>query len=119
MIGGEWLAWFATYPTLQAKRPPEGGLCICDPALSHRGESARAPEIGHDANPRKPVSGLDKREGSGAPKCDGACDGSGPGPYGVAVVTALNDPLTVFMADNFSDVMAPHHDGADLGTAGV
>ena len=58
-------------------------------------------------------------KGSGAPECDGACDGSGPGPYGVAVVTALNDPLTIFMADNFPDVMAPHHDGADLGTAGV
>jgi hypothetical protein len=71
------------------------------------------------ARPRKPVSGLGKREGSGAPECDGAYDGSGPGPYGVAVVTALNDPLTVFMADNFPDVMAPHHDGADLGTAGV
>jgi hypothetical protein len=84
-----------------------------------RGESAHAPEIRHDASPRKPISGLDKREGSGAPECDGASDGSGPGPYGVAVVTALNDPLTVFMADNFPDVMAPHHDGADLGTAGV
>ena len=56
---------------------------------------------------------------SGAPECDGACDGSGPGPYGVAVVAALNDPLTVFLADNFPDVMAPHHDGADLGTARV
>jgi hypothetical protein len=37
----------------------------------------------------------------------------------VAIVAALNDPLTVFLADNFPDVMAPHHDGADLGTAGV
>jgi hypothetical protein len=37
----------------------------------------------------------------------------------VAIVTALNDPLTVFMADNFPDVVAPHHDGADLGTARV
>ena len=87
VIGGEWLAWFTTYRTHQAKRPPEDGL--------------------------------GKREGSGAPECDGACDGSGPGPHGVAVVTALNDPLAVFMADNFPDVMAPHHDGADLGTAGV
>jgi hypothetical protein len=56
---------------------------------------------------------------SGAPECDSACDGSGPGPYGVAVVAALNDPLTVFLADNFPDVMAPHHDGANLGTARV
>jgi hypothetical protein len=37
----------------------------------------------------------------------------------VAVVAALNDPLTVFLADNFPDVMAPYHDSADLGTAGV
>ena len=92
-------ACFTTHPTHQAKRPPEGGLCICDPALSHRAERPRA--------------------GLGAPECDGACDGSRPGPYGVAIVTALNDPLTVFLADNFPDVMAPHHDGADLGTAHV
>jgi hypothetical protein len=83
------------------------------------GESALAPEIGHDANPRKPIGGLDKREGSGAPECDGACEGSGPGPHGVAVVAALHTPLAVFMADKLPDVMAPHHDGADLGTAGV
>jgi hypothetical protein len=37
----------------------------------------------------------------------------------VAIVAALNDPLAVFLADNFPDVMAPHHDGADLGTARV
>jgi hypothetical protein len=37
----------------------------------------------------------------------------------VAIVAALNDPLTVFLADNFPDVMAPHHDGANLGTARV
>ena len=92
VIGGEWLAWFTTYRTHQAKRPPAGGL----PYLRSR---------------PSPVSG--------APECDGACDGSGPGPYGVAVVAALNDPLTVFLADNFPDVMAPHHDGADLGTARV
>jgi hypothetical protein len=81
---------FTTYPTHQAKRPPEGGLCAERP-----------------------------RAGLGAPECDGACDGSRPGPYGVAIVTALNDPLTVFLADNFPDVVAPHHDGADLGTARV
>jgi hypothetical protein len=95
------------------KGRPRAAFRICDPALSYRGESALASAIGHDANPRQPLTG------SGAPECDGACDGSGPGPYGVAVVAALNDPLTVFLADNFPDVMAPHHDGADLGTARV
>ena len=98
-----------------ARRRP---LYLRSSSLTSRRERPCAGDS-HDANPRKPVSGLGKREGSGAPECDGACDGSGPGPYGVAVVTALNDPLTVFMADNFPDVMAPHHDGADLGTAGV
>jgi hypothetical protein len=41
VIGGEWLAWAATYPTHQAKRPPEGGLCICDPILSAASTSAK------------------------------------------------------------------------------
>jgi hypothetical protein len=35
------------------------------------------------------------------------------------VIAALNDPLTVFVTDNFPYVMAPHHDGTDLGAASV
>jgi hypothetical protein len=106
-----------TQLTKQKGRPKAASVSAIQ--LSHIAARAPLRRRSHDANPRKPISGLDKREGSGAPECDGACDGSGPGPYSVAVVTALNDPLAVFMADNFPDVMAPHHDGADLGTAGV
>jgi hypothetical protein len=29
------------------------------------------------------------------------------------VVAALNDPLTVFLADDFSNVMSPNNDRAD------
>ena len=111
---GEWLAWFTPHQRNRRKKGrPQAAFRVCDPALSHCNESALASETGRDATPRPSLSG------SGAPECDGACDGSGPGPYGVAVVAALNDPLTVFLADNFPDVMAPHHDGANLGTARV
>jgi hypothetical protein len=75
------------------------------PGLSRRSESALASEM--------------RLGGLGAPECDCACDRSRPGPYGVTVVAALNDPLTVFLADNFPYVMAPHHDSADFRTARV
>ena len=110
---GEWLAWFTPRQCNRQKSRPQAAFHICDPALSHCGESALASAIGHATTLARPSPV------SGAPECDGACDGSGPGPYGVAIVAALNDPLAVFLADNFPDVMAPHHDGADLGTAGV
>src|SRR6266480_7734077 len=51
----------------------------------------------------------------GAPESDCACEGAGPGPYGAPLIATLNDPLTVFVAHNFPDVMAPHHDGTDRG----
>ena len=34
----------------------------------------------------------------------------------MAVVAALDDPLTVFLADYFTDVVRPNHDGTDSGT---
>jgi len=111
---GEWLAWFTPHQRNRRKKAARRRPSVFAIQLSHIAtRAALAPEIGHDTNPRPSFSG------SGAPECDGACDGSGPGPYGVAVVAALNDPLTVFLADNFPDVMAPHHDGANLGTARV
>ncbi len=59
------------------------------------------------------------RSGSGAPECDCARDGSGPGPHGAPVIATPNDPLTVFVADNSPHVMAPHHDDTDRRTARV
>jgi hypothetical protein len=109
---GEWLAWFTPHQRNRRKKAARRRPSVfAIQPLSHCDESALASEIGRQRS--RVLSG------SGAPECDGACDGSGPGPYGVAVVAALNDPLTVFLADNFPDVMAPHHDGADLGTARV
>ena len=97
-------------PLTKQEGRPEGGLCfaihvVLRSSLSHPSESALALEM--------------RLPSLGTPECNCACNGSGPGPYGAAVVAALNDPLTVFMADNFPDVMAPHHDRADRGTAGV
>jgi hypothetical protein len=37
----------------------------------------------------------------------------------MAVVAALHDPLTIFLADNFADVVRPNHDGAYRGTTGI
>lgn len=37
----------------------------------------------------------------------------------MAIISALNDPLPVFSADNFTDVMCPDHDRADSWTADV
>jgi hypothetical protein len=34
----------------------------------------------------------------------------------MAVVAALDDPLTVFLTDYFTDVVRPNHDGTDGGT---
>jgi len=31
----------------------------------------------------------------------------------MSVVSALNDPLTIFLADDFSNVMSPNDDRAD------
>ena len=109
---GEWLAWFTPHQRNRRKKGrPQAAFRVCDPALSHCNESALASEIGRQRS--RVLSG------SGAPECDGACDGSGPGPYGVAVVAALNDPLTVFLADNFPDVMPPDDDRADGRSTGV
>jgi len=60
-----------------------------------------------------------RHSGLGAPECDCARDGSGPGPYGAPVIATLNDPLTVFVGHNFPHVMAPHHDDTDRRTARV
>jgi hypothetical protein len=57
--------------------------------------------------------------GLGAPERDCARDGPGPGPHGASVIATLNDPLTVFVAHNFTHVMAPHHDDTDRRTARV
>jgi hypothetical protein len=48
-----------------------------------------------------------------AAECDRAGNRSGPGPHGVAVIAALDNPLTVFMAYNLSHMVGPHHDGAN------
>src|SRR6266705_2532963 len=75
---GEWLAWFTPHQRNRRKKGrPQAAFRVCDPALSHCNESALASETGRDATPRPSFSG------SGAPECDGACDGSRPGPYGV------------------------------------
>jgi hypothetical protein len=57
--------------------------------------------------------------GLGASKRDGVGDRARPGSHRMAIVAALNDPLAVFLADNFSDVMPPDNDGADRRSAGV
>src|SRR5579871_3519862 len=35
------------------------------------------------------------------------------------VIAALDDPLAILLADNFSDVMTPDHDCTDRRTAGI
>ena len=37
----------------------------------------------------------------------------------MSIISALNDPLPVFLADNFTDVMTPDHDRPDSWTAGI
>lgn len=54
-----------------------------------------------------------------ATECDRAGNRSGPGSHGVPVIAALDDPLPVFVAYNFSHMMGPHHDGANGGPARV
>jgi hypothetical protein len=55
----------------------------------------------------------------GATECDRAGNRSGPGPHGVAVIAALDNPLTVFTAYNLSHMVGPHHDGANRRPARV
>jgi hypothetical protein len=37
----------------------------------------------------------------------------------MAVVSALHDPLTVFLADDFADVVTPDHDCTDRWATGI
>lgn len=37
----------------------------------------------------------------------------------MTIVAAIHDPLAIFLADDFSDVVTPHHDGADGRTTRV
>ena len=52
-----------------------------------------------------------------APECYRAGNGPRPRAYGVPVIAALNNPLTVFVADNLPYVMGPHHDSTNRGAA--
>ena len=60
-----------------------------------------------------------RTKGLCASKRDRVGDRPRSGSHRVPVVAALNDPLTVFLADNFSDVMPPDDDRADRWSAGV
>ena len=66
-----------------------------------------------DSKPR----GLERRVG--VPERDRTSQRPRTRPNGVPVVAALHDPLAIFLADNFSDVVAPDDNGADRRTAGV
>ena len=55
----------------------------------------------------------------GATECNRAGNRSRPGAHGVPIIAALNDPLAVLVAYDPSDMMGPHHDGADGGAARV
>jgi hypothetical protein len=46
-------------------------------------------------------------------KRDGVGNRPRSGSHRMSVVAALNDPLTVFLADDFSDVVSPDNDRAD------
>jgi hypothetical protein len=37
----------------------------------------------------------------------------------VTIIAAFHDPLAIFLADDFTDVVAPDHNGADRWTARV
>jgi hypothetical protein len=60
-----------------------------------------------------------RTKGLCASKCDRVGNRSRSGSHRMPVVAALNDPLTAFLADNFSDVMPPDDDCADRRSAGV
>jgi hypothetical protein len=48
-----------------------------------------------------------------ASKRDGVGNRPRSGSHRMPVVAALNDPLTVFLADDFSNMMSPNDDRAD------
>jgi hypothetical protein len=66
---------------------------------------------------RRPVSG--DSDGLCAPKRDRVCDRTNSSAHASSVVPALNNPLAVFLANNFSDMMGPNDNGANRGPAGV
>jgi hypothetical protein len=57
--------------------------------------------------------GAQRTKGLCPSKRDGVGNRPRPGSHRMPVVAALNDPLTVFLADDLSDVMSPDNDRAD------
>jgi hypothetical protein len=53
------------------------------------------------------------------PECDRTGKRPRTCPDCVPVIAALNDPLTILLADDFSDVVTPDDDGSDSRTTGI
>ena len=53
------------------------------------------------------------------PERNGAGQRARTRPHRMTIVAAVHDPLAIFLANDFSDVVTPHHDGANGRTARV